>query len=117
MCVCRPERQYTGGPVDDDDDTTLGAKTAPRVGRPGHGDHVVALFALAQRVVVHLCAHRVFVVHLARVVLETLVAQPCNQQHARAFIRARQQTCSSTDKFGTNSSRFSPLRRVHRSVS
>lgn len=90
------------------DGTTLGAKTAPRVGRPDHGDHVVALFALAQRVVVHLCAHRVFVVHLARVVLETLVAQPCNQQHALAFIRARQQTCSSA----ANSSR----RRVHRSV-
>lgn len=55
---------------------TLRAKAAPGVGRPGHGNGVVALFALAYRVVVHLCAHRVFVVHLARVVLETLFPQP-----------------------------------------
>lgn len=57
---------------------TLGAKTAPSVGRPGHGDDVVALFALAYRIVVHLCAHRVLVVQLTRVVLETLFPQPCN---------------------------------------
>lgn len=54
---------------------TLGAKTA-ELGRPGNGDDVVALFALAYRVVVHLCAHRVLVVLLARVVLETLFPQP-----------------------------------------
>jgi len=57
----------------------LGAEAAPGVGRPGHGDDVVALFALAYRVVVHLCAQRVLVVQLARVVLETLFSQPCNE--------------------------------------
>jgi len=41
---------------------TLGAKTAPGVSRPGNGNDVVALFALAYCVVVHLCAHRVLVV-------------------------------------------------------
>lgn len=62
---------------------TLGAKTAPGVGRPGHGDNVVALFALAYGVVVHLCAYRVFVVQLTRVVLETLFPQPCNHERGR----------------------------------
>lgn len=62
---------------------TLRAKAAPGVGRPGHGNGVVALFALAYRVVVHLCAHRVFVVHLARVVLETLFPQPWNHTRAK----------------------------------
>lgn len=67
---------------------TLCAETAPGVGRPGHGDDMVALFALAYRVVVHLCAHRVLVVQLARVVLETLFTQPCNQTHAMRLVVA-----------------------------
>lgn len=60
---------------------TLGAKTAPGVGRSGNGNDVVPLFALAYCVVVHLCAHRVLVVQLTRVVLETLFSQPCNHTH------------------------------------
>lgn len=60
---------------------TLGTKTAPGVGRPGNGNDVVALFALAYCVVVHLCAHRVLVVQLARVVLKTLFSQSYNHTH------------------------------------
>lgn len=68
---------------------TLSAKTAPGVRRSGNGNDVVALFALAQRVVVHLCAHRVFVLQLARVVLEALFAQSWNQTSGNGSVFVR----------------------------